>query len=457
MKITIIGGGPGGYVAALKAAILGAEVHLVEKKRLGGTCLNQGCIPTKAYLSCADLYDGIMKAPGFGIDLAGEATIDFGKIYQRKHAVVKQLVDGVTYLLNKRKVTVYQGTGSLVSNHAVKVTFEDGQTETIETDRIIIATGSVPILPPLFKFDGKQVISSDEALQLDTLPASMIIVGGGVIGCEFGQFFRKMGVEVSIVEMLKTLLPMEDPDVSQILQKKMKKEKVAFYLGKGVETVDVGDGSVTCTLTTGETLTAEKMLVSIGRRANTASLGLEELGIAVERGKIVVDETMRTSLEDVYAIGDVVDTPFLAHVASKEGAVAVETIMGRKSRALYHAVPRCVYTEPEIAAVGITEKEAAAKGIDYRTGKFIFAGIGKAMVIGKTEGFVKVITDEADRIIGASVTGAHATDLLAELTLCVHLGLTARDLGEVIHPHPTLSEAIMEAAHDVHNEAAHSF
>lgn len=444
-------------MAALKAAILGAEVHLIEEDVLGGTCLNRGCIPTKAYLSCTDIYDHVKKSEDFGVLIEGEIKPVFADMIKRKNAAVDQLVQGVGFLMKKRKVRIIKGRGKIISNTQVEVTTGEGQKELVTTDRIILATGSLPVLPPVFKYDGDRVISSDECLNLEAVPESLIIVGGGVIGCEFGQFLAKLGTKVTIVEMQKSLLPLEDTDVSGILAKKFKAEKIDLKLGIGVADVMVNESDVQCSLTSGEILSAQKLLVAIGRKANIENIGLEELGILTEKGKIVVDDRMRTNVENIYAIGDIVDTPFLAHVASKEGLVAVEDIMGRAAKATYHAVPRCVYTDPEVAAVGMTEKEAKDKGIKVKTGKFAFAGVGKAIVIGKTEGFVKIIVDESDKIIGSAIVGPHATDLLAELTLCVQYGLTAAQLGEVIHPHPTLSESLMEAAHAVHKEAIHGF
>lgn len=457
MNITIIGGGPGGYVAALKAAMLGAEVHLVEMDALGGTCLNRGCIPTKAYLSCTDIYDHIQKSVEFGVKVDGCVEPLFTDMSKRKNMAVDQMVQGVGYLMNKNKVKVHSGKGKLISNKEVEVVYKNGNTDVIKTDKVILATGSVPVMPPMFNFEGKNIVSSDECLNLAEIPESMIIVGGGVIGCEFGQFLSKLGTRVTIVEMQDNLLPMEDADVSSALSKTFSKNKINLKLGTGVSDVSVTESGVVCTLTTGEILTGHKMLVAIGRKANISGIGLEDLGIQTEKGKIVVDDKMRTNVNNIYAIGDIVDTPFLAHVASKEGMVAVEDIMGRDTEVSYHAIPRCVYTDPEVAAVGMTEKDARDKGIDYKVGKFVFAGVGKAIVIGKADGFVKIIVDESDKIIGGSVVGPHATDLLAELTLCVHLGLTAAQLGDVIHPHPTLSEGLMEAAHAVHNEAVHAF
>lgn len=457
MKIVIIGGGPGGYVAALKAAILGAEVVLIEKKALGGTCLNQGCIPTKVFLNSADVFETIKNGSDFGINTSGNIEIKYESVYMRKVATVNQLVMGVKFLLNKRGVKVINGFASVTNDKKVQVIFANGQKEIVEADRIILAAGSVPIIPPMFKYDGVKIITSDEALKFEEAPKSMIIVGGGVIGCEFGQYLKKMGTEISIVEMADHILPLEDEDAAAVLKERFKKEKVKVYEKVKVDSVETTEQNVTAILSNGEKITADCMMVSIGRRAAIENLGLEELGIKVEKGKIVVNDKMETNVENIYAIGDIVDSPFLAHVASKEGIVAVENIMGRSKTMKYHAIPRCIYTEPEIAGVGITEADARFKNISYKIGRFNFSGIGKAMIIGQTEGFVKIIVDNTDQIIGAAVVGPHATDLLTELTLAVHLGLTAEQVGDVIHPHPTLSEAIMEALHDVHKEAVHSY
>lgn len=456
MKIAVIGGGPGGYVAAIKAAQLGAETVLIEQKKVGGTCLNIGCIPTKALLTSTDVYKVVERSKDFGINVSGEVSADISTINKRKEQISGQLVNGIGFLLKKNGVQLIEGQGRLTGKNTIQITKANGDTETIEADKIILATGSNPIVPDLFPYDGNKIITSDEALFLNETPKSMMIVGGGVIGCEFGQYYQKMGTKVTIVEMFDQLLPNEDVDTAGELKSQFKSEGIDCFTGTKVEKVDVAD-EVTATLSSGESISADVMLVSIGRKANISNVGIEELGIEVERGKIKVNDSMETSIKDIYAIGDIINTPFLAHVASKEGIVAVENAMGNQSTANYKAIPRCVYTEPEIASVGLTEKDAQSKGIDIKVGKFKMVGIGKALVVGKTQGFVKVITDNNDVIIGASVVGAHATDLLAEMTLAVHFGLTAKQVGDVIHPHPTLSEALMEACHDVHNESVHGF
>lgn len=439
-KITVIGAGPGGYAAALKAAILGGDVTLIEKETLGGTCLNKGCIPTKALLA----GENVLK------------TKEYSLIAERKDLIVKKLVGGIDFLTKGRGVRVIYGTGKILSENKVSVTKNDGTSEILDTDKIIIATGSVPVVPGFIPYDGKTVITSDEALALTRLPKSIAIIGGGVIGCEFGQFYARSGVAVTIIEMMPHILPSEDADVANVLLKQMKKDGINVLTDTKVDTVAVKDEKAVITLAGGEVIEADTLLVSIGRKAFIEDIGIEELGIETENGKITVNSRMETSVKGIYAIGDTVNTPFLAHVAEKEAMVAVDNIFDKNTEMTYHAIPRCVYTSPEIAGVGITEANAKAKNIAYKTGKFLFANLGKAMVMNETAGFVKIITDNEDTIIGASIAGPHSTDMISELTLAVQLKLSARELGSVVHPHPTLSEAIMEAAHAVHNECINS-
>lgn len=456
MKITVIGAGPGGYEAAIMAAKLGAEVTCIEKDEVGGTCLNRGCIPTKAFLASSDVLDTVEHAGDFGINLSGDVTIDYPAIVARKNKVKDLMISGIHGLFDAHKVNLIKGTGKLVDKNTVEVTKEDGTTETVVSDKIILATGSVPVSPKMFKYDGKKVITSDEVLDLEAAPKSLIIVGGGVIGCEIGQFLSRMGTKVTIVEALDQLLPNEDKDTSKQLTRQFKKDKIKVHTGVGVEEVTVTDDGVTAALANGKSVEAEMMLVAIGRRSFVDNLGAQAIGVEVdERGRIVVNDKMETSVEGVYAIGDIVATAQLAHVASKEGIVAVENAMGADKHVSYKAIPRCVYTEPEVAGVGLTEKDCEKKGISYHLGTFDFRTLGKAQAIGKLAGFVKIIVDDNDVIIGAAVVGAHGTDLLAELTLAVELGLTAEQVGSVIHPHPSLSEGLMEALHDVHGKSVH--
>jgi len=456
MKIAVIGGGPGGYVAAIKASMMGADVTLIEKRKVGGTCLNVGCIPTKALLACSEMLMNVRESKSYGINIEGSIDADFESMMNRKDKIVDQLVKGIEFLFDKKGVKLVNGFGKLISKNEIEVSKEDGSKEVIKADKIILATGSVPIVPPMFPYDGEKVITSDEALNLKELPKSMLIVGGGVIGCEFGQFFRTLGTEVSIVEMNDQVLPFEDKDVAKQLQRSFKKDKIKLLTAKKIQNCNIEDNEIVANLDNGKSVKADIMLVSVGRKPYLENLGIEDLGIEVERGRIVVDDKMETNVDGIYAIGDIVNSPFLAHVASKEGMIAVQNALGKDKKIDYTAIPRCVYTEPEVAGVGLTEKQLEQQGIEYKIGKFEFRGLGKAQAIGKFQGFIKILADSEDKIVGASIVGPHATDLLTELTLAVNLGLTVEQVGDVIHPHPTLSEGLMEALHDVHGECVHS-
>ncbi|MEF9991263.1 MAG: dihydrolipoyl dehydrogenase [Peptostreptococcaceae bacterium] len=457
MKVAVIGGGPGGYVAAIKAAMLGAEVTVIEKRRVGGTCLNVGCIPTKALLASSSLLSSIKEAKDFGIHIDGNVEANFENIMGRKNKIVDQLISGIEFLFDKRGIKLVNGFGKLIDKNKIEVKKEDGSVEIVEADKIILANGSQPVILPMFPYDGETIITSDEALNLKEVPKSLLIVGGGVIGCEFGQFFRALGAEVTVVEMFDQLLPLEDKDVAKQLQRQFKKDKIKVMTGIRIEKCEIVDNGVVATLSNGKQVKAEKALLSIGRKPYLDNSGVEELGIELNRGKVVVNENLETNIEGIYAIGDLINTPFLAHVASKEGLVAAQNAISGNSKTVnYAAVPRCVYTEPEVAGVGKTEKELQEKGIEYNTGQFDFRALGKAQAIGHFQGFIKILADKQHKIIGASIVGPHATDLLTELSLAVHLGLTVEQVGDVIHAHPTLSEGIMEALHDVHGECVHS-
>lgn len=456
MKIAVIGGGPGGYVAAIKAAMLGGDVTVIEKKKVGGTCLNVGCIPTKALLASSSMLMNIKEAKNFGINIDGKVNADFSAVMSRKDKIVDQLISGIEFLFDKRGINLVNGFGKLIDKNTIEVTKEDGEIEIIKADKIILANGSVPIVPPMFPYDKKRIITSDEVLGLSELPESMLIIGGGVIGCEIGQFFSTLGTEVTIVQRGEQLLPFEDKDVVKQLQRQFKKDKIKVLLNSGVDSCEVVGDEVVSTLSDGKKVNTQYVLVAIGRRPNIENSGIEELGIELNRGKIVVNENLETSVEGIYAIGDLINTPMLAHVASKEGIIAVENAFGKSKTVDYTAVPRCVYTEPEVAAVGKTQKQLDAEGVEYNVGQFEFRGLGKAQAIGYTQGFIKVLADSEDKIVGASVVGPHATDLLTELSLAVHLGLTVEQVGDVIHAHPTLSEGLMEALHDVHGECVHA-
>lgn len=457
MKVAVIGGGPGGYVAAIKAAMLGAEVTVIEKRKVGGTCLNVGCIPTKALLASSSLISSIKEAKDFGIHINGEVKANFDDIMNRKNKVVNQLISGIEFLFEKRGIKLVNGFGKVIDTNKIEVNKEDGSKELVEADKIILANGSQPVILPMFPYDGDKIITSDEALNLKDIPKSLLIVGGGVIGCEFGQFFRALGTEVTIVEMFDQLLPLEDKDVAKQLQRQFKKDKIKVMTGVKIEKCEIVDNEVIATLSNGKEVKAEKTLLSIGRKPYLDNLGIEDIGIQLERGKVIVNKNLETNVKGIYAIGDIINTPFLAHVASKEGLVAAQNaVCGNSKTVNYAAVPRCVYTEPEVAGVGKTEKELQENGIEYNTGQFDFRALGKAQAIGHFQGFIKILADKNDKIIGASIVGPHATDLLTELSLAVHLGLTVEEVGDVIHAHPTLSEGIMEALHDVHGECVHA-
>ncbi|MBC6004326.1 dihydrolipoyl dehydrogenase [Paeniclostridium sp. NSJ-45] len=457
MKVAVIGGGPGGYVAAIKAAMLGADVTVIEKRRVGGTCLNVGCIPTKALLASSSLITSIKEAKDFGISIDGNIEADFESIMGRKNKIVNQLINGIEFLFDKRGIKLVNGFGKLIDKNKIEVKKEDGTIEVIEADKIILANGSQPVILPMFPYDGETIITSDEALNLKEVPKSLLIVGGGVIGCEFGQFFKTLGTEVTIVEMFDQLLPLEDKDVAKQLQRQFKKDKIKVMTGIRIEKCEIVDDEVVATLSNGKQIKAEKALLSIGRKLYLDNSGVEDIGITLERGKIVVNENLETNIEGIYAIGDLINTPFLAHVASKEGLIAAQNaVCGNSKTVNYKAVPRCVYTEPEVAGVGKTEKELQQQDITYKVGQFDFRALGKAQAIGHFQGFIKILADQEDKVIGASIVGPHATDLLTELSLAVHLGLTVEQVGDVIHAHPTLSEGIMEALHDVHGECVHA-
>lgn len=455
MRITIIGGGPGGYEAAIYAAKKGAEVILVEKERIGGTCLNRGCIPTKVFLASYDILETVERAKDFGIEISGEVKVDYPAVLARKNKVMNSLVKGIQFLLKKNHVTVIEGFGSLVDKNTVKVKKSDGTEDTFSTDYVILATGSVPVTPPLFQYDGKRVITSDEVLDFEQVPKSMIIVGGGVIGCEIGQFLAAMGTQVAIVEALPRLLASMDEDVNKYLQRQFKKDKIKVLCGESIAEVKPFDDHVEVVLASGQSLSAEYVLAAIGRAPFTKGSGIEHAGVEMtERGRAAVNEYLQTSVDNIYAIGDIIDTPCLAHVASKEGCIAVDNIMGAKKAATYHAVPGCVFTNPEIAAVGKMEfqlkEEGKEAGKDYKTGTFEFKGLGKAQASGHISGFVKVIADAEDVLIGAVIAGARASDMLQVLTTAVQMKLKAAEAADSIFPHPAMCEAVMEALHDIH-------
>ncbi len=459
--VTIIGSGPGGYVAAVRAGQLGLKVALVERdKRLGGTCTLRGCIPTKQLLMSAHVYEQVQHAADFGVQ-ASDIKLAFADVQKRKERVVLKNSKGIEYLMKKNKATVFKGTGRLALPGKVIVTGEDGTEQTIESKHIIIATGSVVRPIKGFETDGVRVVNSDHILELKEIPKSLIVMGAGAVGVEFASVYSRFGADTTIVELLPHLLPLEDEEVSVELEKSFRKRGIKYSLGTKLEKMEQTDKSVVVTgkNAKGEDvrLEAEMFLVAVGRMPYLEGLGLEGTKIKVERGAIQVDELCRTGEPNVFAIGDVIPTPWLAHLASKEGILAVEQIAGQKPRPInMRHVPSCTYCDPEVASVGLTEAAAKKEGYDVRVGKFPFSASGKARILGEEEGFVKVISEaKYDELLGVHIIGAHATELIAEACVALQLESTAEELGRTIFAHPTVSESVMEAAEGVHGLTIH--
>ena len=452
--VVILGAGPGGYVAALRAAQLGASVCLIEKDVVGGTCLNRGCIPSKALIHSAALWKRAKEGGAFGVT-ASNWAFDWGTAQKRKNEVVSVQVKGVHMLLGAAKVEVKQGMGSLVDARTVKIS-RNGAAESVTGKAIIIACGSEPAGIPGVRVDGERVLTSTEALQLTELPRTFLIVGGGVIGMEFASMLSSLGTAVTVVEMLPQILAMEDPMLVRVLQGALQKQGVAFHVNTKVEKVEVTPAGVRLQISSGTSLEAERVLIATGRSLNSKGIGLEAVGVQVERGAIQVDERMQTSVSGIYAIGDVTGLSLLAHVASMQGLVAAVNATGGRAAMDYSAIPNCIYTDPEIASVGLSEPRAKEQGRAVKVGRFNFAALGKAMCIGETAGMVKVVADaQTDLVLGIGIAGPHATDIIAEGVLAVRHGLTAAQVAEAIHAHPTLPEAVGEAMHDVHGQAIH--
>ena len=458
MRVAILGAGPGGYVAALKLAQLGAEVTVIESSEVGGTCLNWGCIPTKTLLASSETYAKTKELESFGIDTAGTISPNMQKIIERKNKVVSTQVKGIRGLFKSWGVTLKEGKGAFISSKEIKVSLKDSTEETITADVFIIATGSRPAQIPTFPFDGKNIISSTEALELREIPKSLLIVGAGVIGCEFACIYSDLGSEITIVELLPRAVSTEDEAVSKLLEKELKKKKIKLITEIKVEKVEVRDDGVHTFLSNGKELIAEKVLVSIGRAFNTNGIGLENAGVSTgPRKEIPVNEKLQTNVPHIYAIGDVTGGILLAHVASKQGLITAENIMGADKKFDSSVVPAAIFTSPEIGSVGLREHQAKEKGLDYITGEFQFRALGKAHAMGEISGFIKIIAEKkSDKILGAHIIGPHASDLIHEFAVAMHGGLTVKDIAETIHAHPTLSEGLMEASEDVHNMAIHA-
>ena len=454
--IIVVGSGPGGYVAAIRAQQLGKKVALVEKSQAGGVCLNWGCIPTKALLKSAHVYAESRSAESYGVKIEGEVTPDLAQMVARSRGVAETMSKGVQFLLKKNNITLISGFGRLVAPHRIDV---DG-TE-YEADHIILATGASPREMPFMPIDGTHILSSRHALTLEHLPQSIIVVGSGAIGCEFAWFYASLGVKVTIIEYLPHLLPLEDEEVSKSVERTFRKLRATALTSTSVKAVRInseGHCEVDIEGKKGlETLSSEVVLSAVGIRANIDNIGLEELGILTERGRVCVDEFYRTNVEGVYAIGDIIPTPALAHVASSEAVCCVENICGLNPDPIdYSSIPSCVFTSPEVASVGATEQQLQKQGVAYKVGKFPFTASGKATASGLRDGFVKLLFAEEDsRLLGAHLIGGGVTEMLAELTLAKKMGATAHQIARTIHAHPTMNEGVMEAAENALGIAIH--
>ena len=453
--IIVIGSGPGGYVAAIRSAQLGKKTAIVEKADLGGVCLNWGCIPTKALLKSAQVFSYCKNAAHYGVAVEGEVKPDFEKIVARSRTVAETMSKGVAFLMKKNNIDVINGFGKLAGEGKVDV---DGTI--YEADSIILATGARPRQMPFMPVDGEHVITSKEALVLPKLPASMIVVGSGAIGSEFACLYASLGVKVTVIEYMPQMMPLEDEEVAKTMERSFRKMRATVLTSTNVKSVSVGDDGMCSVEIEGkkgaETLLAEIVLSAVGIKSNIEGIGLEEMGIEVERDKVKVDEHYQTSAKGVYAIGDIIATPALAHVASAEALHCVEHICGLNPDAVdYSTIPSCIFTSPEVASVGMTEQQAQKAGIEYKVGRFPFTASGKATAAGDRDGFVKLIFDAEEKLIGAHLVGATVTEMLGEPTLAKRLGVTAHAIAKTIHSHPTMHEGLMEASEAAMGAAIH--
>jgi dihydrolipoamide dehydrogenase len=454
--VIVIGAGPGGYPAAIRAAQLGAKTAIIEREWLGGTCLNCGCIPTKTLIAGAEVYQKILHADSFGINV-GTPEIDYAAMKKRKDGVVSTLQGGIGSLLKAHGVTVFEGTGSFRDAHTVAVQSTDGSTQEITGSNIIIATGSTSTVPGFIP-KHERIVESRAFLELEELPESLLVLGGGYIGCELACMAAGLGVKVTVVELLDDVLMLLDKDIRQVVKKSMNSELgMSLITGDAMENIEATDKSVTATAGD-KKLEADMLLVAIGRSPVTDGLNIEAAGVAVsERGYIEVDDLSRTNVPNIYCIGDVSGRMQLAHAATSQAVYAVEHALKDEEKIEEVVIPGVIFTSPEVALVGITEAEAKEQGLEVSTGKFHFRGMGKALASNETEGFVKIIADKAtDRILGAQCAGPHATDLISEMVIAVREELTAEELGHTVHAHPTFAEVWMEAAHALHKACIHA-
>jgi dihydrolipoamide dehydrogenase len=455
----VVGSGPGGYVSAIRAAQLGQRVAVVEADRPGGICLNWGCIPTKALLRNAEVLQLFHRAEEFGVSL-DNLRADYGAAYRRSRQVAERMSKGVEFLFRKNRITLVPGRGTLAAPGAVRVQAPDGAAGTLEARAIVLATGAAPKSLPGVPIDKARVISSDEALRLERLPPSVVVIGAGAVGVEFADVFAAYGVQVTIVEALPRLLPVEDEEISKLLARSFAKRKIDVRTGVKVQAVRAGRDGVTVELEQeGQAARVEAavVLMAVGRGANTQALGLDALGVAMDRGFVKVSPRMETSVPGVYAIGDLAGPPLLAHKASAEGIVAAETLAGHAATPVdYRTIPGCTYCHPQVASLGLTEAQARAAGRAVRVGKYMFMANGKAQALAEPEGLVKIVASaDTGEILGVHILGAEATELIAEFGLGKTLEATVEEVGHTIHAHPTMAEAVMEAALDAMGQAIH--
>lgn len=458
--LLVIGSGPGGYVAAIRASQLGLKTAVVERESLGGICLNWGCIPTKSLLKSAQVYEYFLHAADYGIALDGSVKPDFEKVVGRSRSVAEGMSKGIEFLFKKNKIEVIKGTGKLKSPGVVEVSDSEGKVTEVKASHIILATGARSRELPNLKQDGKKIIGYREAMTLPKIPESMVVVGSGAIGSEFANFYHTMGTKVTLVEFLPNVVPLEDEEVSKQLERSFKKAKMKVMTSSSVESVDTSGKLCKVSIKTpkGELeVEAEVVLSAVGVAPNLENIGLEELGIELDKGKVKVDDYYRTNVNGVYAIGDIVGGPSLAHVASAEGITCVEKIAGQNPHPVdYNNIPGCTYTSPEVASVGMTEKAAKEAGYELKVGKFPFTASGKAAAAGAKDGFVKLVFDaKYGELLGAHMIGANVTEMIAELVLARKLETTGEEIIKAIHPHPTMSEAVMEAAAAAYGEVIH--
>ncbi|MGA9118467.1 MAG: dihydrolipoyl dehydrogenase [Bacteroidota bacterium] len=455
--LIVVGGGPGGYTAAIRAAQLGMRVALVERERLGGICLNWGCIPTKALLKNAELVAALKAGKEWGIEIEG-MKIDFARVIQRSRSVADRLSKGVEFLMKKNKIEVRSGYGRLLGDGRVEVKAKDLPDEILRAKHVILATGARPRSLPGVALDRQRIITSTEAMTLRAIPQSMIVIGAGAIGIEFAYFYQTLGTKVTVVEMLPGILPVEDREITKELERIFRKRGMEILTGTSVQKVKAGKDGVTVNVQSedgAKELLAEIALVAIGVQGNVENLGLEELGVAVEKDRIKVDTDYRTNIQGLYAIGDVIGPPWLAHVASAEGIHCVEAIAGKSPDPLdYSSIPGCTYCQPQVASIGLTEQKALELGKEIKVGKFPFRALGKAIAIGETDGMVKLIFDrQYGELLGAHILGPEATETIMELLIAKRHEATASSILHSVHAHPTLSEAVMEAAAAAEGEA----